>query len=237
MAASPSLAHPPAARPAGSWRDAVPYVAPFAVFMLLLALQDRLKWLGSAEFPLRVALLTVTLAVFSRHVIDWRPRHPLLSILVGVAVFVLWVLPDQLFPGYRQHWLFTNSITGSVQSSIDAGLLLSPLVLVFRTVRAAVLVPVIEELFWRGWLLRWLVNPDFRAVPLGTFQPFAFWASAVLFATEHGAYWEVGLMAGVAYNALMVRTRSLADCILAHAVTNLALSLFVIATRQWTYWM
>jgi hypothetical protein len=57
-----------------------------------------------------------------------------------------------------------------------------------------------------------------------------------LFASEHGPYWDVGLIAGILYNLWMIRTRSIADCILAHAVTNAALSLYVIATGQWQYW-
>jgi hypothetical protein len=58
-----------------------------------------------------------------------------------------------------------------------------------------------------------------------------------LFASEHGSYWEVGLAAGIVYNWWMLRTRSLADCMLAHAVTNGALSAFVIATGAWRYWL
>jgi len=63
------------------------------------------------------------------------------------------------------------------------------------------------------------------------------WLSAILFASEHGPYWEVGLLAGLAYNFWIIRTKSLGDCILAHAVTNAALSLFVVASGKWDYWM
>jgi len=103
--------------------------------------------------------------------------------------------------------------------------------------RAALVVPVIEELFWRAWLMRWLVNSDFRMVRLGTYAPLAFWLSAVLFASEHGSFWDVGLIAGIVYNFWMIRTRSVADCILAHAVTNAALSVYVIAGHHWQYWL
>ncbi len=98
-------------------------------------------------------------------------------------------------------------------------------------------VPVIEELFWRGWLMRWLINPHFEKVPMGTYTPAAFWIVAVLFASEHGPYWEVGLIAGVIFNWWMVRTKSLADCILAHAVTNAILAAYVVATGEWQYWL
>jgi hypothetical protein len=100
-----------------------------------------------------------------------------------------------------------------------------------------VLVPIIEELFWRGWLMRWLIDADFRKVPLGSYSGRAFWITALLFASEHGPYWEVGLLAGIAYNWWILRTRTLGDCIIAHAVTNAALSAYVIAAGKWQYWM
>jgi uncharacterized protein len=46
----------------------------------------------------------------------------------------------------------------------------------------AAIAPVVEELFWRAWLMRWLINSDFRKVPLGTYAPLAFWITAILFA-------------------------------------------------------
>lgn len=215
----------------------VPYVAPMALFLAFLAFQDQLKLLGPAEFPLRVAVLAVFLWAVSRHVISFRVSRWVGSAAVGVAVFAIWIAPDLLFPGYRQHWLFSNSLLGSVSTAIPQGLEMNPLVLVFRTVRAAILVPIIEELFWRAWLMRWLIRPDFEALPLGTYEPKSFWIVAALFAVEHGPYWEVGLIAGVIYNAWMVRSKSLGDLILAHGVTNLLLSLYVIFFRQWQYWM
>ena len=68
--------------------------------------------------------------------------------------------------------------------------------------------------------MRWLINPDFLKVPLGAYQAGAFWIVAVMFAAEHGPYWEVGLLAGIIYNWWMLRTRNVMDCIIAHAVTN-----------------
>jgi CAAX protease family protein len=96
---------------------------------------------------------------------------------------------------------------------------------------------VIEELFWRGWLPRWLQNSQFARVPLGQYTSFAFWATAILFAAEHGPFWEVGLVCGIIYNWWMRRTRSLGDLMLVHAVTNLALSVYIILTERWMFWM
>jgi uncharacterized protein len=215
----------------------IPYVAPFIVFFALLLSSDYLHGVfGEWEYPFRVTILALVLYVFSRNVIDLRVRRIGVALVVGVVVFAIWVAPDLLIPGYRDYWVFQNPLTGSLRSSIPADLRQSLLVLVFRTLRATLIVPIIEELFWRAWLMRWLIAPDFETVPLGTYTASSMWISAVMFASEHGPYWEVGLIAGLAYNLLMVRTKSLGDCILAHAVTNGALCLFVIATGRWEYW-
>ena len=64
-----------------------------------------------------------------------------------------------------------------------------------------------------------------------------FIVTAILFATEHGPFWDVGLLAGVIYNWWMMRTRNLADCMIAHGVTNACLAAFVISRGQWQYWL
>ncbi|MGH9655228.1 MAG: CAAX prenyl protease-related protein, partial [Bryobacteraceae bacterium] len=138
---------------------------------------------------------------------------------------------------YRDLPLFSNFLVGHAHSSIPAVSLHSTWVLGWRTARAVIIVPVVEELFWRAWLMRWLIDAKFERVPLGTFAPFAFWATAVLFASEHGPYWDVGLITGVIYNAWMVRSKSVADCVLMHAVTNGLLSAYIMSTAQWQYWM
>jgi uncharacterized protein len=214
----------------------IPYVLPFAVFMAMLALRPRLP-LGRLEYPVWIVVLTAVLVLVSRSVIDLRVSRPLATVALGVAVFVIWIGPDILWPGYRSHWLFQNAVTGSLETSIVASLRSDTFVIVMRILRAAVLVPIVEELFWRAWLMRWLINPDFRGVALGTYARLAFWVTALLFASEHGPYWDVGLLAGIAYNWWMVRTRSLGDVILAHAVTNACLSAYVLAAGKWEYWM
>jgi CAAX prenyl protease-like protein len=227
----------PARAPLEDRYPSLPYVFPFACFLCLLALSPYVAFLGRWEFPLRVGILTVVLFVFSRHVIDLRVAHFWSSLALGVAVFAIWIAPDLLIPGYRTHWLFQNSVTGKIHSSIPVDLTSDKLVLVLRTARAVLLVPIIEELFWRSWLLRWLISVDFRKVPLGAYSPQAMWISAILFASEHGPYWDVGLIAGLLYNWWMIRTKSLGDCIFAHAVTNGCLSAYVLLAGKWEYWL
>jgi CAAX prenyl protease-like protein len=213
------------------------YVLPFAVFLILLESQKYIPLGAMVEYPLRLVILSAVLFVFSRHVIDLHSTHRIESVILGVLVFVIWIGPDILFPAYRQHWIFQNALIVVSGTPVPEKLLMSPVVLVSRILRSILLVPIIEELFWRAWLMRWLIAPRFEQVKLGTYTPAAFWATAVLFASEHGSYWDVGLVAGILYNWWMVRTRSLGNCILAHAVTNACLCGYVVATHHWEYWL
>ncbi len=214
----------------------IPWVGPFVVFMIWLALDKYLPIPNPGKEILRDIVLLASIVGFSRHVIPRSAPHWLASIAVGLGVFVLWIAPDALFPSWRAHWLFQNSITGQLKTSIPPAEL-TPLMLVLRTARAALLVPIIEELFWRGWLVRWIQDANFERVAIGVFTPLASWGTSLLFAAEHGPFWEVGLACGIIYNLWLKRTRSLGDLVVVHAVTNLALSLYLIATQRWTYWM
>ena len=213
------------------------YVAPFAVFLLFLGMEHALDLPVQFAYPARCLAAAAALVVFSRSAVTMRPSAPGLSVAIGALVFLIWIGPDLLFgPGYRHSWLFENSITGKAATNIQTGLQHNIAFLAVRAAGSVLLVPIVEELFWRGWLMRWIINPDFRKVALGTYAPLAFWLVAVLFASEHGSYWEVGLAAGVVYNWWMIRTKNLADCILAHAVTNGLLAAYVILWGQWQYW-
>jgi CAAX prenyl protease-like protein len=221
--------------PSAGTRATLPYVAPFGLFVALLAVRH---WIPSEVFPvLRFVLIAAALAVFSRRVIQWQPSFWMASIVVGAAVFLVWIGPDALWPGYRDFWLFHNSITGVAASSLDVRFKASAFFIVIRVLESVILIPILEELFWRGWMMRWLIRPDFESVPLGQYAASSFWIVALLFAAEHGPYWEVGLIAGIAYNGWMVRTRNLADCMVAHGVTNALLAVYVLVFDKWQYWL
>lgn len=227
------LPEPTAARP-----SALPWVAPFAVFMVWMAVWPFIELAQPWEEVLRLGVLALVLLTVSRSVVfSLRVSHFVPSVLLGLAVFALWVLPEQLWPGYRSHWLFQNAITGETVSTIPDAWLSDPTMLALRITRAALLVPLLEEIFWRGFLPRWVVSNDWSRVPMGTYNTLAFVGTALLFASEHGPYWDVGLMCGIVYNWYMAKTRSLGDLVLVHAVTNGALSVFVLMTKQYAFWM
>jgi CAAX prenyl protease-like protein len=221
-----------------SWREQYPslgYLAPFLTVLLLLAIPKPaifVYW----EWPVQVLLVAAVGFLTWPAGVSLQPSHWLPSIAIGAAVFCLWIAPEAMNSHYRHSPLFSNAIIGQVGSSLRPEALKSSWVLFWRTVRASTVVPLAEELFWRAWLMRWLIDKDFQKVPLGTYRPFAFWITALLFAAEHGPYWDVGLITGVIYNFWMIRSKSLGDCILMHAVTNLLLSIYVMAYGQWQYW-
>jgi uncharacterized protein len=217
-------------------RATIGYIAPFLAFVGMMAVERLIplppQWLYLGRF----LIVTSLIGALSWPYLSFRPSAPLASIAIGVAVFVIWVAPDLLF-GYRHHWLFENAFTGAAVSSSAPHLKTNIGYLLLRSFFSAGAIPILEELFWRGWLMRWMIDNDFLTVPLGKYAPSAFWMVALLFASEHGPYWEVGLAAGIVYNWWIVRTRNLADCILAHAVTNAALAAYVVITGQWQYWL
>jgi CAAX prenyl protease-like protein len=205
--------------------------------MGLLALHSVLPLPDLADQILRVTVMAAVLWLIARPVIDLRVHHLAPTLGIGMAVFAVWIAPDLLMSGYRHFWLFDNAVVGKAATSLSTAARLSWPVLALRMIRAVAIVPIVEELFWRAWLMRWVIDNDFQKIPLGKYTALSFWIAAVLFASEHGSYWDVGLAAGIIYNWWMVRTRSLGDLILAHAVTNFALGVYVIAAGKWEYWL
>lgn len=205
----------------------LPFVAPFALFVTFTSTQPLVPGSVVWVYPLKTVLTGAVILALAR----WleAPGEPFLiaAICVGAAVLAVWVLSDGLYPLIGASPVFDpHRELPPSQAYAWIG---------FRLVGAAVVVPIVEEYFWRGFLIRWLVRPDFRSVRMGTFTWYSFLATSVLFAVEHDR-WLAGLIAGVAYNALYYRTRSLKSCILAHGITNLGLGIYVLTGSHWRFW-
>jgi len=104
-----------------------------------------------------------------------------------------------------------------------------------RLAGAALAVPVMEELFWRSFAMRWFQDHDFLKVAPARVGLKALGISAVLFALEHHL-WFAGLLAGLAYGWLYIRTGNLWVPILSHAVTNGVLGAWILYTQSWEFW-
>jgi hypothetical protein len=217
------------------------YIAPFASLIAVLVLQ---RLLSLPPLPLEAGSVAIVLSVIAlswRRARDLQPdklrvRNWMGSLAIGTGTFAVWIAPDVLIPGYRHHVWFENDVFGRFVPGLSEAARAQPAVLWLRAFRAIALAPVVEELFWRGWMLRWVMRDDFLAIPLGTYSARSFWLVAILFGLEHGPQWDVGIATGVIYNWWIGRTKSLGDSILVHAVTNACLSAYVLATARWEYW-
>ncbi len=232
----PEASHDPDARTALG-RGALPYVTPFLVFLAFLAADKFLPLPIEWGYGIRFVAVFTLLITVSRSVLPTSAPNFLGSIALGVAVFFIWIGPDVLWPAYRHSWLFSNAIVGEPKASLPPSATSNLMFVIFRVLSSVVNVPALEELFWRAWLMRWLISTEFRGVPLGSYSAQSFWLVAILFGAEHGSYWDVGLITGILYNWWMIRTRSLGDCVIAHAVTNACLAWYVLAQDQWQYWL
>lgn len=211
-------------------------IAPFALFIALIALQsflgDRagdLRWFTVLR-PVAVALV---LALLWRHYHELHgtmrmpARHAVLAIAVGIAVFSTWIVFD------RGWAALDDAKTGFVP--LDEGGRLDVTLALLRLAGFGLVVPVMEEIFWRSFLLRRIESRDFLALDPRRVGFTAFALTSVLFASEHGL-WFAGLVAGVAYNFVFMRTRNLWAAVLSHAITNTTLGVWILATGQWRLW-
>lgn len=104
-----------------------------------------------------------------------------------------------------------------------------------RLAGSALVISVIEEFFWRGFLYRWIQKVDFLSVNPGVLDWTAFLATAAIFGAEH-TEWLAGFLCGLAYGALYLKTRDIWAACVAHVTTNLLLGIYVLATGAYQFW-
>ena len=105
-----------------------------------------------------------------------------------------------------------------------------------RVVGPTLVVPVMEELFFRDFLMRVLIRGShFEDVPVGAWTWLSFLGMCILFGMNHGREWPEGVLYGAMMGVLLIRTKSLGSCIVAHAVTNWTLYLYVIYRGDWQF--
>jgi exosortase E/protease (VPEID-CTERM system) len=133
-------------------------------------------------------------------------------------------------------WVAWGSGTGSALG--DALRVLPPLDravwLAVRITGSVLVIPLVEELAFRGFLLPWLVSPDFEKV-----SPRAWtWSAVLLSSLAFGAiheHWVLGTLAGVLFAAARLRRGRLSDAVLAHAVANAVVAIGALSGR-WGLW-
>lgn len=238
------------------------HVGPFVIFLVLLAIPDLLQTAGMTfdNFPETrwwtspqvwlYSLQTVACGIALRYwwkYYEWRPTSGLmLAVMLGMVGIAIWILPGLLFErlqlseGWWKYLGLTSRCEGYDPNQLrQHSTAIYFAFLALRFCRLAVIVPLVEEIFWRGFLMRFLVDPDgdFWRVPFGTFQRRSLIVVTAFFVLAHApADYVAATVYGLLTYWLAVRTKSLAACVVMHATANLLLGIYVLQSGQWGYW-
>jgi exosortase E/protease (VPEID-CTERM system) len=203
----------------------LPFLALTAVTILTQAFTSGFNYL----YPLRVIAVAAVLWSLRRHYAPGREPISIVAVAIGVLTFLVWMA---LAPGYGLEDPEKVAAMDPAQLGQPSALLW----LLFRVAGYTITVPIAEELVFRGFLTRRLIDDDVERVPVGTFTWLSFLASSLAFGLMHGADWPRATLAGIAFALALYQRRRLADAIVAHATINACLAGYVIATGSWTEW-
>ncbi len=218
------------------------YVGPLFVFLAIGALGAAVEWLFSGSTfwmasqtrywvcPLQTVVTGVVLIRWWKPYQLRPPHRAWFAILIGVIALLVWIAPQEVFGIAPRRDGFDPSFFGSEVWAyyLNTGM---------RFFRLVIIVPLAEEIFWRGFLLRYLIDDDFMDVPIGAFSWLSFAIVTGGFCIEHTfPDWPAAIITGMLFNAVAYYTRSLSACVLTHAVTNLILGIYVMRSGQWGFW-
>jgi CAAX prenyl protease-like protein len=206
-------------------------VAPFVIFLLLTFAPSLVHFEAAEYWGYLIKTLVGAWLIWEmrpfvqemRWAISWE------AIVVGILVFVMWVGIDPWYPHPK--------ITGKMwnpNEQFGQGTGMAWLFMVVRIAGLSIVVPPLEEVFWRSFLYRWFVRTDFQNMPFNQFHVTSFLATSALFASEHHQ-WLAGLLCGFAYQGLVLRKNRIGDAITAHAITNFLLGVYVCWKGAWQF--
>ena len=200
----------------------MPFLAVLAAGILSATVTAGFEWMYALRIPAAAFALWHFRRSYSN--LDWHCtwRGP----AAGLLVFGIWVGLDSLFG--------LDHSAGMPRPLAETSPLLRSLWLTGRVLGGVVLVPVAEELAFRGFLARRIGSPHFEGISQIS------WAGVLLsslaFGALHGSRWPAGILAGIVYAMLMLRRPKIGDAVVAHATTNVGIAFFVLAYGNWWYW-
>lgn len=201
----------------------VPFVALGGITMLTQAFTSGFDIL----YPVRVVCVAGVLVALRRAYPIGGWRFSFVPVAIGAVACAAWMA---LAPGAGPADLAAE------RDPAQLGQPWAVVWLLFRVAGSTITVPIAEELFFRGFLVRRCISADADSVPVGRLTWLAFAVSSVAFGALHGQAWLAGIVAGMLFAAALAWRRHLADAVVAHATTNALLSGYVIATGSWTQW-
>lgn len=223
-----------------------PLMVPYLAYLLMLAVQD---FFPPVYWPVLIAAHTAAalwiVRLFRNHYPSLGRPHLPLAILVGLAAAWLWVGGQHLldivtFAGHSlgDRLLGYPGSTKAIDPHLELGAGVSFWFYVCAKItRATTAVPIVEELLWRGFLLRAFVSWDrYDKVAWGRFYWRAFIGTALLSTIQHPNNWGVSIACWLLFNLLFYWKKSLLCLMITHAVTNLALYAYVVGSGDWRFW-
>lgn len=204
---------------------------PFVVFLVLTSAQGWFGEAGRYWIYAGKTLVGVWLVWLVRpYVAELKWAFSWEAIVAGIAVFALWVGLDAHYPK-----LSSPGKPWNPSAEFGAGSAFAWFFVGVRIVGSSLVVPPIEELFYRSFIYRYLVRQEFMTVPLGAFGWMPFLVTSVVFGLAHFE-WVPGILCGLIYQGLVCWKKRLGDAMTAHAITNLLLGLWVAGRGAWQFW-
>jgi len=219
-------------------------VAPFVIFLVLTFGQGQFGAASAYWFYLAKTLVAIWLIWEMRPlVLEMRWAVSWEAAVIGIAVFVLWVGLDPFYPKITQiiaklglaKFFGTSQPLWNPHTQFGENSALAWLMIGTRILGSTLVVPPLEEVFYRSFLYRYIARPDFLSVPLNRFLPLPFFATAAVFGFSH-SQWLAGILCGMAYQWLVLRKNRLGDAMTAHAITNFLLGVWVAWRGAWQFW-
>lgn len=208
------------------------YIGPMVAFGLLTAAEGYLPVsLYPPFYAFKALVVTAILLLAGRIRPEIHPSRTVLipAIVTGVVVFAAWVAIERLaYPHIGTRVAFNPF--DAMESPAAAWVFVA-----VRFYGLVMVVPVMEELFWRSFLLKYLSGTDVASTSVGPFKADALVIMIVLSSVAHPE-WLAGAVASVIYARLLVSTRSLFATVVAHAVTNAMLGGYIVWTGEWQLW-
>lgn len=215
--------------PAEEWNPTATYLAPLMALLAVAFLTELFAVRIDPLYPLRIGAAAIALIVVRRQ-IDWSIRAPWSALGLGIAALIAWML----LGGARDPG--ATEAAQAALSTLDAlGPGVRPAWLGLRALGSVLVVPLAEELAFRGFLLRRLMQAEFTEVAPAQASLLAMLASSLAFGLLHQNVLG-GVAAGLCF-ALAQRRGGLGDAALAHAVANLGVAIFALGFGRWDLWL
>lgn len=238
-------------------------VVPFAAFiglsMLLQFLAPVLEWKHPSapwwrHYPEQWMYPVQALVCFGLLLKFWKyyefrgsAKWTFVGIAFGAVGIGLWLLPTTLYDhlgltGEAEGWRKWLGLAAR-REGFDPHVFAHPLAfwasLTLRFFRAAVVVALVEEIFWRAFLMRFVGNPDgnYWKQPFGRASWMSYLVVTACFVMVHAPVDRAGaLVYGSLTYLLCVWSRSLSACVVMHATANFLMGCYIMAYGKYGLW-